>query len=76
MYRTVEECKKIISKYFGRYGNLSQSEAEELEIAYQEIEKIQRSCSHSFIEVTGFSSKTKQCQFCLLDLEDFDFIIF
>lgn len=72
MYRTIEECRNIINKYLGRYGNLAPHEAKELERAYQEIEDIQRSCSHSFTEITCFSSKIKQCQFCLLDMEDFN----
>ena len=71
MYRTIEECRNIINKYLGRYGNLLAHEAEELENAYKEIEEIQKSCTHSFIETVCFSSKKKECQFCLLDMENF-----
>jgi len=71
MYKSIDNCRAIISKYTGRYGNLSKCEAEELQKAYEDIKELQNQCCHNFNEFICFSSKVMQCKYCMLEMEKY-----
>jgi hypothetical protein len=54
----------VIQKYLGRYGLISDREAQELEEAYAQLKQIQERCFHQFRSGTLFTTDSQVCEYC------------
>lgn len=64
MRYSVDKCLAIIQKYRGRMSVLSAEESAELDEAYASIEYSQNNCYHKWAEVTIFTYKHEECDYC------------
>lgn len=62
--RRSQELRDLISGFRSKFGNLSQSEAKQLQEHYEELAELQRKCAHSYDDVVFFTSVRSVCGSC------------